>query len=500
MKKVAIAVVLILMTAAVSAQVDDGWDTTLTNGWIDQSDFDRFRQQSEVQYANFRDSANARFARALEGKWQPFEVSKPLDNPRKPEPKQPPVAPKPLREKQPVPQKLPAATLPPAAVTAPPQPRKMDPPTLPAEVQQASVPFYNTLLKMEVPRKSALSECKLYGMSESAVSHFWQSLAKADMQGTMVELLAQQQRYKLNDWGLYDMTFRLAQAIFPDNENKQVALTVFLLNQMEYDVRMGRTEKGLACLLAIHGDVYDVPFITLSGTRYYIFLPHNGQHTLEGELYTYTVTFASATHNLDVVLHEFPQLPQRKASKKYSHTVAGKKVELAANQSLMDFYSNYPQVEISIYATAAVGTEFAAAVERNFRPFVEGKSNYEAVSALLNYMHYGFDYATDQEQFGYEKPFFCEENFYYPKNDCEDRSILFSYLVRTLVGLEVVLLDYPDHIATAVCFPQNDVGGDYYLINGKAFVVCDPTYIGAPVGACMPQYKEPGSEVKVVRL
>ena len=67
-------------------------------------------------------------------------------------------------------------------------------------------------------------------------------------------------------------------------------------------------------------------------------------------------------------------------------------------------------------------------------------------------MQTAFDYKTDGDQFGYEKPFFVDELFYYPYSDCEDRAVLYSYLVRTLMGLDVVLLEYPNHMATAVLF------------------------------------------------
>jgi hypothetical protein len=36
----------------------------------------------------------------------------------------------------------------------------------------------------------------------------------------------------------------------------------------------------------------------------------------------------------------------------------------------------------------------------------------------------------------------------------------------------------------AVGFTE-DVKGDYILLQGKKYVVCDPTYIGAPVGVTM---------------
>ena len=171
---------------------------------------------------------------------------------------------------------------------------------------------------------------------------------------------------------------------------------------------------------------------------------------------------------------------------------------MPVNLNMIDFYRHYPQVDMAVYANAAIDEDFAERIEKNFRPMVQGKSTYDAVSALLNYMHYGFDYATDQEQFGYEKPFFCEENYFYSKNDCEDRSILFSRLVRNLLGLDVVLLDYPNHIATAVCFPEGNVQGDYYDVDGKRYVVCDPTYIGASIGMTQPAYRT--TLAKIIQL
>jgi hypothetical protein len=57
--------------------------------------------------------------------------------------------------------------------------------------------------------------------------------------------------------------------------------------------------------------------------------------------------------------------------------------------------------------------------------------------------------------------------------------------VRDLLGLNVILVFYPGHLATAVEF-NTPIEGDYILLNGKHFTVCDPTYIGAPPGATMP--------------
>lgn len=83
------------------------------------------------------------------------------------------------------------------------------------------------------------------------------------------------------------------------------------------------------------------------------------------------------------------------------------------------------------------------------------------------------------------------------KNDCEDRSIVYSILVRDLLGLDVVLVHWPGHLGTAVAFPS-EVEGDYFTIDGQRYTVCDPTYLGADVGITMPQFK--GVKATIVKL
>ena len=49
----------------------------------------------------------------------------------------------------------------------------------------------------------------------------------------------------------------------------------------------------------------------------------------------------------------------------------------------------------------------------------------------------------------------------------------------------------------AVNFPNN-VEGDYILVNGRKFTICDPTYVGSYVGETMSTVK--GLATKVILL
>ena len=92
---------------------------------------------------------------------------------------------------------------------------------------------------------------------------------------------------------------------------------------------------------------------------------------------------------------------------------------------------------------------------------------------------------------------FIEENFYYPKNDCEDRAIFYAFLIRNLLGLDVHLVHFPGHECTAVCFGTENVIGSGYRYEGKTYIICDPTYIGANIGQCMPQYEDVEPKVEL---
>ena len=147
-----------------------------------------------------------------------------------------------------------------------------------------------------------------------------------------------------------------------------------------------------------------------------------------------------------------------------------------------------PLTDFPIFFNSGLSKETSLSIDRELRPYLKNKTEVEAVQFLLSMVQESFEYKTDGEQFGHEKYFFTEDILYYPYSDCEDRSIFFSHLVKHLLGLEVVGLNYPNHVATAVKF-NSTIPGDALSIDNFNYIICDPTYIGSDVGMTMPQFK-----------
>ena len=152
------------------------------------------------------------------------------------------------------------------------------------------------------------------------------------------------------------------------------------------------------------------------------------------------------------------------------------------------------------YAIVPLSDEIINNVYSDLRRLLNGKNTLDAVEILLNFVQTAFTYEYDSKVWGRDRAFFLEETLFYPYCDCEDRSALFGWLVRRYLNLSVIGLQYPGHLATAVCFGDDITIDDAtaYNYGGKKYYVCDPTYINAKVGQEMPQFKN--ITPKVIKL
>ena len=181
------------------------------------------------------------------------------------------------------------------------------------------------------------------------------------------------------------------------------------------------------------------------------------------------------------------------------------KPEDYVDEMLKGIYAAYPDRvkyvndDLRCYVTSVVMPQFQDTILGQIRPQLEDLSQCEAANALLHFVQYVFDYENDKDLHGHEKVYFVEENFYYDKNDCEDRSILYAFLVRSLLDLDVQIVQYPGHECTAVRFTDCHTYGNGYYLDGEFYLICDPSYVGAPIGRCMPQYRSMRPQVYVMK-
>ena len=333
-------------------------------------------------------------------------------------------------------------------------------------------------------------------ISEASIAEVWKKLSDEDFDILLSDCFDLKEDLRLGDWGYIEILRVMSEHFLGKESNESVLLQTYILAQSGYKVRLAKTDNKLILLVPFRTDLFTYPYFVLEdGKKYYIL---DKEALYQSRSYKILEQSFPREKTASLKMPGTPKLEQERGTQKlfqsnrYQDTFA----EVMTNKNLIDFFNDYPvSNNWGDYSRASLSEGIKDSLYPALRAQINGKTKLEAANILLNFVQTAFKYMTDQEQFGYERPLFGDEIFYYPYSDCEDRSILFSILVRELLGLDVVLLKYPQHLATAVNFGDEDVYGSYFIIDGKKYLISDPTYIGAPVGEYMPQFKNTDAEI-----
>ena len=453
-----------------------------------QHQYDDARRKAEAEYAAFRKRANEDYAAAMQQGWSKMGVEPAVPKPAEPKPPRPP---------QPKLEKLPTSNpLPQSEVV--PQPPKMDPVPLPPipepepTVPTVQVPFYGTTFTVHADREAL--RFHLSSLEERSIAEAWKQLSSDKYDGLLHDCIAQREMLHLSDWGYLCLLRNTCEQLLGKGSDEAVLLQMYLLAQSGYRARIARADNKLVLLVPFNRSIYNYSFINIDGVEHYILSTEKPRN----------VSVCKVAFPREKVANILMgQLPELDNGNKRSRTLQSKRygsmrATVTVEQGLIDYLNDYPLSSAwEYYALAGLSEGVKATLYPALRSQMAGKSKTVAAEMLLNFVQTTFDYATDQEQFGYERPLFGDESIFYPMNDCEDRSIFYSILVRDLLGLDVVLVHWPGHLATAVAFPEN-VSGDYFTLDGRRYTVCDPTYIGASIGETMPAFQK--VDAKLVRL
>lgn len=514
MKRLTLTGLALFMVATLNAQVEDDWLKKMKEEQKDVlKEFEDFKQQAFQEYENFRRQANEEYARFMEEAWKSFDIKPAEEPPAKPKPPVPLVdnteplpepSPdqttepnpdsRPVQETVRVPNPVEITSLPRPDLSQAERPKPMEP-IVPSAVPMTAaqnVYLYGSSFSFHL---DGFDTPKLMDASEKSVAKMWKQLSGPSYDNLIAECLQQRESRNLCDWAYVKLTQQVAEKQFGEGTNEAVLMQMYLLTQSGYKMRIGRDNKNhLLLLMGSKESIYLYDYVPIGGTKFYI---------IDRRYYNRKDGRTNQRKSLHMFDHVFPKektlslaltQPDLQVEKSEERTIRSKRypnvsVTVQTNRHLIDFYNDYPiNFNWHYYSLASLSPVIKESLYPALRKAIEGKTELEAANIILNLVQTGFQYQIDQEQFGYERPLYPDETFFYPYSDCEDRSILFSCLVRELLGLEVVLLDYPMHIATAICFNQ-PVEGDYVVVNGKNYVISDPTYTNAKVGRCAPRFK-----------
>lgn len=343
---------------------------------------------------------------------------------------------------------------------------------------------------------------KVKSTNEFDVAQAWQNYKRVEVEKVCSSLRSLATELGLNDWFILELVRSYVdELLISGSPMDRVVLEHYLLVAMGYDVRIARTEHQLLLLVPIKQQIYEHGFVRADGKEYYLFFDDLEDHADDvtfiqpcdpskndvGKGQSFSLLFDNTTLNVRYGEDYTCVLDDGNISVTYS-----------VNEGLMEMLRNYPLMDPQSYVTSVVIPQFQHSILEQLKPQIEDLSQCEAANALLHFVQNAFEYENDRDSYGHEKLNFIEENFFYSKNDCDDRSILFAFLVHSLLGLDVQIVEYPGHECTGVRFTDCLSYGNGYYYGDDYYLICDPSYVGAGIGKCMPKYRSVSPRVYVM--
>lgn len=454
-----------------------------------RSAYNSHKEDNIKSYRAFRDEMNVKYADFISLAWTLYKSKPAIPIPYE----EPVVPPQPIPDtflvslpQQPIP-------LPHDVVVDTPQPIEQPKPIAPIYEDAQSrenwfnFVFYGTNCKVRIDDRHRFT---LASIDESSIAQQWSDCCSGFFDNLIRDCLALRLSLNLCDYAYLQMLDALSDQYFGKDTNESVFLMSFLYCQSGYKMRFGKSGNNrLVMFFSSRHTIFRQSYYEIDGEKFYAY------NATDEDCYISSASYENE-QPMSLIINYLPRFEMQTtdARKIYSHRFPDISLAVTVNKNLIDFYNTYPVSQYSndkmtqwaIYANTPVSDVVKQTLYIPMKQKLEGLSQVDAVSRILNWVQTGLEYRVDKEVWGTERAFFMDETLYYPYCDCEDRAILFARMVRDLLGLEAVLVYYPNHLATAIEF-TDAVSGDYFDFDGRKFVVCDPTYIGASIGMTMPR-------------
>lgn len=458
-----------------------------------------FREDKYQELEFFRRNVNEEIAKFMSQPWTLVKVSPKLDLPIDPSPEPVHIDMDTVKRKDSEPVKIKRIinTAPPTPQPQPVEPIiEIDPKpdesiadiTPVINEDYLEVQFYGTNFSV---RRPDLSGYTLNGNNPAGFADAWRSLNNTSTNNLIIDCLEQRDNKALCDWAYMQLIQEISRYLFPDNQNKATLLSGFLLSQCGYRIRFATdSQNHLHLLYSPTGVVYLVPSFDIANHTYYIADEFDkndlhykicdfkcpGERDLSFEITRAMQLDYTPATTREIKMHNHPEIT----------------LSVTTNRNLIDFYNSYPVAttgdnmysQWAIYANTPVSPELRRDLYPVLKEIINGKTQKEAANILIHLAE-SFPYGYDNQIWGRDRAFFMDESWYYPYSDCEDHAINFTRLIRDLLGLEALLVCYPNHLASAVAFTDTNIEGDYIIHRGKRFIICDPTIFYADVGVTM---------------
>lgn len=468
------------------------------------SEFEQWQKLRTEQFNQFVTKQDQDFSQFLKQRWLVKKVEFAPKRDMEPKIKQPPVAPK-RQSKPDTSQKAKVIKPRPPKAKLTTTPKPIDTPIRTVGPVEPKLPFpvdfqFEFLGNKMKFAKAKLPTLNLSELDAEKIASSWKIMAEHKSKRLVEQLNKVGGELNLDDWGKAFLTHQVisrSSSILTANEVN--LYTWYYLLQQGFDSRIGYEANHIHLLLNVAQPLYGQKFFRFDNDKYYFVNFTANDIQLNGKIKTYQNQHELADRTISIDLALVPKIKGKQVYRDLAFSYAGqqRKVSVPYHKAYVEYLNQYPQMELANYFQTDLEPQSRQVLLSYLAQEIEGKTEKQALNLLLRFVQYSFPYQTDDQQFNEENFLVATETLHYPYADCEDRAVLFSYLVKNLLGNKIIGVLYKGHIATAIK-TESDIDGAWYRVKGEKYIIADPTYIGASIGQVMPGYEKASPKLVVI--
>lgn len=281
------------------------------------------------------------------------------------------------------------------------------------------------------------------------------------------------------------LTKKVAKQLSPESMPEFAKLFTFAVLELKgYDVLMGVNDLGITVYGRTNVPIKNALFVEVNGTNYYDLSFNPTKAPQSEQLAKLDIQPGTKPVNINRLFP--PSFHAEITHKTFPFEYDGRVYFFTStiNQSLVNYYRDLPDIEMSkIYLNYGLSERGNNTLVEQLKAATADMSKERAVNFLLGFVQH-LSYAKDADVIGHEKFAFPEEALANEFSDCEDRSMLFAYLVREVASLQSVGLWYEGatHMNVAVENWRSTKGDINIRAFEMDFVVCEPSGKGFSAG------------------
>ncbi|MFB6355056.1 MAG: hypothetical protein ABEJ65_00885, partial [bacterium] len=404
---------------------------------LTQDTFKEWSKQRREEMKQFHEQRDREFHQFLKQRWEEMKVFKGMREDTVPKPDEFPLA----KENEKVPTKKIAEVEQPDTYNAfrnketGVEKDSRDRPT--NKFDNSAVPPNKTGNVQFLGQKFSIKKPKGYDnitvdqVTSSEVAQFWKNFAGLELDFLITSLEERRNQLNVKGWGYVMMVHEVARAFSPDNPRKRILTTWSLLLKSGADVRMGHDRESYYLLYHSPVKLMGTPYFQFNGDRYYVFQREGHSQSIR-QLYTYQDQYSGPRKPIQPGLASEPRVRSNYRTRELTFQYNGQQytVKAQVDQTMVNYFNSLPQMKLQEYIKDLPGAGVKASFIRQLRTMTSDMKKREKLRFLLRFAQSAFEYKTDQDQFGNEKYMVPAQTIFYPYSDCEDRSMLFMWIVK----------------------------------------------------------------------